>query len=121
METGIYMIRNGDNFVGRYPIEDRSLNPKRVVVMPPNMQPLPNPWMVEANSDGTYNLMTGGSPGCAAIDQKLYAALIEEMVDSKSWTITPAGEGNFVVQKPGEDAVWDTGNAEPGMQAQGSS
>ncbi|KAG8998062.1 hypothetical protein FRB94_007225 [Tulasnella sp. JGI-2019a] len=117
ISSGIYMIKNNDNLIGRFVIEDFSLNPKRIVVNPPNNPP--NPWVVQNNGDGTYNLKAGGA-SCAVIDQKLVAVLIDEMAppDAKKWTITPAGENTFVVQKPSEDAVWDTCNAEPGMESQ---
>ncbi|THU89585.1 hypothetical protein K435DRAFT_865160 [Dendrothele bispora CBS 962.96] len=38
LESGVYIIRNRDNSVNRNLAEDRSLNPKRVVLLPPDAQ-----------------------------------------------------------------------------------
>ncbi|KAG8998061.1 hypothetical protein FRB94_007224 [Tulasnella sp. JGI-2019a] len=123
IDSGVYMImdKKTNNPVGRFPVEDLSLLPKRVVVIPQGMQ-APH-WVVQKNGDGTYNLKAGGA-SVAGMDRdgmKLFAVLIDEMAppDSKKWNINPTGDGAYCVQLASQgNPVWDTSNLEPGMQGQ---
>ncbi|WP_448268506.1 I66 family serine proteinase inhibitor [Nostoc sp. DSM 114159] len=46
-EEGQYFIqsKSSDNIIGRYPIEDRSLMPKRIVLIPQGLQT--SPWIIK--------------------------------------------------------------------------
>ncbi|KAF8638991.1 hypothetical protein AX17_001794 [Amanita inopinata Kibby_2008] len=125
LQSGFYTIRNGDKFVGRYEIEDRSLLPKRVLVGDDNIQvkvsiswfdlsistahmmALNLEWVVEALSNGRYKLSTGKAP-TVAIDNKLFALLMDED-KPEEWVITErpqAGDSMYTVEAASKEEGW---------------
>ena len=40
LESGLYVVKSvaGDRFVGRFPVEDRSLRPKQVFALPEGVE-----------------------------------------------------------------------------------
>ncbi|KIJ94817.1 hypothetical protein K443DRAFT_348098 [Laccaria amethystina LaAM-08-1] len=86
LESGIYTIsslsQHGEGNVGRHPIEDRSLNPKRILTLPPNIQPVQT-WEIEALGNYEYYLKARGAK-TTAINNLIYAVLLPEP-EPKKW------------------------------------
>ncbi|KDR67304.1 hypothetical protein GALMADRAFT_283623 [Galerina marginata CBS 339.88] len=104
LQNGSYTITSkaGAFPVGRNKAEDRSLNPKKVVLLP---QGIESPeWIVEALADGTYILKIGGRP-TANIDELLFAVLLDEPEPTK-WKVNPQfhqGENTYTITPVGSD------------------
>jgi hypothetical protein len=114
--SGIYIISNKlDNaFVGRFPIEDRSLLPKKVVTLPAGFE-APQ-WDIEALSGNRYKLSTQRAP-TSEIEGRLYAVLASELAPTE-WTITKRdnhGPNIYTVEAPSGNG-WVVANEEPETQ-----
>ncbi|KAG2010593.1 hypothetical protein CC2G_013406 [Coprinopsis cinerea AmutBmut pab1-1] len=99
--SGTYEITSKENdlHVGRPLAEDRSLLPKRIVVLPKDGSNSDIYWVVEKTDGDTYILKSRGSP-VAPLDGKLVADLLGELQDNK-WKITAQpqhGENVFTVE-----------------------
>ncbi|GJE98484.1 serine protease inhibitor-like protein [Phanerochaete sordida] len=112
LANGLYTITSlSHNLkIGRHPIEDRSLLPKRVMAMEPSDDALCSsiaPWTIEESGGETYTMRTaGGTAG--DVDGRLYAHLMMEE-QAEKWRIErcpQAGECCFVVTKPDRSVCW---------------
>jgi len=120
LNNGVYVIasmisRDASRFIGRSPGEDRSLNPKKVLLLPRDRQ-APE-WLVRRSQD-TFRLEAYGAP-VAARNRKLYACLIEKMCEKASWVITPQpqfGPDVYTVETPDRSAGWIIPNDEEDAQ-----
>ncbi|KAK6529348.1 hypothetical protein TWF281_008525 [Arthrobotrys megalospora] len=79
LETGRYYIQgiSQHNPVGRHHVEDRSLLPKRVLSLPPDMGGQSSAWIVEKTGNETYR-MKARDTYTGVIDHKLYAFLLPD-------------------------------------------
>ncbi|KAK6542036.1 hypothetical protein TWF694_007807 [Orbilia ellipsospora] len=77
LATGTYVITSVSTGlrVARSPIEDKSLLPKKVVLVAPNADAAA--WYVVRNYDGTYTLENKSAPAIT-IEKKLFAQLTEQ-------------------------------------------
>ncbi|KAJ3756393.1 serine protease inhibitor [Lentinula raphanica] len=96
LETGRYIIHNGDKVVSRKRAEDRSLNPKRIFLLDPSAEE--TTWIIEKVDDGKYFLNNRGAP-TTHIDDHVFAILIHQE-DATKWNIEAVpqhGEGKFII------------------------
>ncbi|KAK2461067.1 hypothetical protein APHAL10511_006914 [Amanita phalloides] len=114
LHPGYYFIFSGPRQVGRHPIEDRSLRPKRVLALPPGVRPL-GPWLVQPAGPERYKLRALGAP-TAEDNGLLWAYLMDEDQDF-DWAINSKGDDYYTVEKrgtvgwvatSGEEGPWGT-------------
>ncbi|KAH7927792.1 hypothetical protein BV22DRAFT_1127108 [Leucogyrophana mollusca] len=86
LQSGLYIVTSPalkpGSFIGRDLVEDHSLLPKRVVILPPGV--MAPRWIVESLGKGRYKLKVMGAPTCE-IDKKLFAILIG--AESEEWVV----------------------------------
>ncbi|GAW08181.1 serine protease inhibitor [Lentinula edodes] len=126
LETGRYLIHNGNNIVSRNLAEDRSLKPKRIVLLEPTDK-IELTWIIEKSGDG-YILNNRGAP-TAPIEDNVFALLVHQEGAAK-WTIEAVprhgknayfikgsdGKGWVAPDKVGEQIIYRTlivGPSEP--------
>ncbi|KAJ3862160.1 MAG: serine protease inhibitor, partial [Lentinula lateritia] len=126
LDTGRYLIHNGNNIVSRNLAEDRSLNPKRIVLLEPNDK-IEFTWIIEKSGD-EYILNNRGAP-TTHIEDHVFALLIHQEQATK-WTIEAVprhgknayiikgsdGKGWVAPEKVGEQIIYRTlivGPSEP--------
>lgn len=84
--SGSYTIsslsQHGEGNVGRHIIEDKSLNPKRILALPPSFRPVQT-WEIEALGNNEYYLKTRGTK-TTAINGLIFALLLPEP-EPKKW------------------------------------
>ncbi|KDQ15369.1 hypothetical protein BOTBODRAFT_173862 [Botryobasidium botryosum FD-172 SS1] len=92
LESGEYIIEylKFDQYIGRKFAEDKSLNPKQIVSIPPGVQ-APK-WQVEKIGDGKYKLSIGGAP-TGVENREVYAFLMPDGNPVEEWLIQPFPEG----------------------------
>ncbi|KJA18990.1 hypothetical protein HYPSUDRAFT_190357 [Hypholoma sublateritium FD-334 SS-4] len=102
LKSGTYIIssKSEDSYVGRNSVEDKSLHPKRVVVLPQGIEApkVRHLWEIEALPDEIYILRIGGG-FAAEINKLLFAVLIERPEDAV-WKIVPQpreGEHTYTI------------------------
>lgn len=108
LESGIYIIQSKSQggYVGRNSTEDRSLLPKKVVILPQGVE-APK-WEIEKLDNGKYAFKTGGSH-TAGFDKQLWAVLLPEPIATK-WRIEPQprdGENTYIIVNDDHDG-WTT-------------
>ncbi|PIL29899.1 hypothetical protein GSI_07809 [Ganoderma sinense ZZ0214-1] len=90
LESGQYIITSafGGYGIGRRTIEDRSLMPKGIYVLPQDAE---SPWHVERLEDGTYKLKNKGDLVGSSIIGQLLAFLLPggEIGATMNWTFRP--------------------------------
>ncbi|KAG8877447.1 hypothetical protein FRB97_003408 [Tulasnella sp. 331] len=86
LSNGTYVINSlvDDRFVGRHPVEDLSLLPKRILAVTPNFQARRN--TVEKSDSGCL-IRAEGAP-LAVYNGLVYGFLIEMQL-AENWVITP--------------------------------
>ncbi|RDL32405.1 uncharacterized protein BP5553_08861 [Venustampulla echinocandica] len=111
LARGVYTIHSegdGKRPIGRSYREDRSLLPKRVLVLAEDEDEAPT-WDIDILPNGQYRLRARGAP-VGDIDSRLFACLIPDRCEgSLDWVITPAfqrGPNVFMVEKPNRSAGW---------------
>ncbi|KAF8645996.1 hypothetical protein AX16_007422 [Volvariella volvacea WC 439] len=105
LETGRYIIQNGDRGVGRNSTEDRSLLPKRVIVLPPGVRD-PD-WVIEKVGSDSYIIKARGAP-TANVENLVFALLIEEGKAEK-WKIEAVpqhGPNRYIIQTHNCNEGW---------------
>ncbi|KAK1217307.1 hypothetical protein PQX77_020046 [Marasmius sp. AFHP31] len=106
LESGKYEIKNAETFINRHPIEDRSLNPKRIVSLPEDVQAL-YPWTVE-KVDDKYLLKAGGAP-TGEHEGHVYALLMYQE-KTEHWVLDPAESPNsnckFIIRTKDRKKGW---------------
>ncbi|KAH7927791.1 hypothetical protein BV22DRAFT_1127107 [Leucogyrophana mollusca] len=116
LEAGLYMITSpclhGGSFIGRDLNEDRSLGPKKVVVLPVGVE-APK-WIVEPMGKGRYKLKVGGAITCE-MKQELYAMLIG--LEGEEWMIKYRDYHDaYTIEKANEKAGWLVPDMKPFTQ-----
>ncbi|KAJ4476139.1 hypothetical protein C8R41DRAFT_846549 [Lentinula lateritia] len=96
LSTGLYIIQNGDNIVGRQFAEDRSLLPKKIVLSPNGSN---STWVFEKSGDGVneYIIKSNGSP-TAHIENDVFAILMD-VGGIMNWIVEPVpqhGENSYM-------------------------
>ncbi|EDR07642.1 uncharacterized protein LACBIDRAFT_294453 [Laccaria bicolor S238N-H82] len=76
------LSQHGEGNVGRHIIEDKSLNPKRILALPPSFRPVQT-WEIEALGNNEYYLKTRGTK-TTAINGLIFALLLPEP-EPKKW------------------------------------
>ncbi|KAF9523925.1 hypothetical protein CPB83DRAFT_774718 [Crepidotus variabilis] len=114
--TGHYIVKSvsAKKFIGRSPHEDRSLLPKRVMVLPEDIQA---PLLVFNNSGKETQISTGGAP-TAVIDGKLFSILLE-VPPGEKWTVEAvpqSGPNRYIVVTQDKSAGWVLNDNEPETQ-----
>ncbi|KAJ3851784.1 serine protease inhibitor [Lentinula lateritia] len=112
LETGRYIIKNGENIVGRALAEDLSLRPKRVILTDHDSTVVIHflQWAVEKlgnNLDTFYTLISNGSP-TAHIEHNVYALVIDRELATK-WYMRPIpqnGETAYIVTGTDREGGW---------------
>ncbi|KAK1230507.1 hypothetical protein PQX77_006435 [Marasmius sp. AFHP31] len=106
LESGTYEIKNAETSINRYPIEDRSLNPKRIISLPSDVKAL-HPWTVE-KVDDKYLLKAGGAP-TGQYEGHVYALLIDQE-KAEHWVLDPAESPNssckFIISTKDRKKGW---------------
>ncbi|TEB22181.1 proteinase inhibitor [Coprinellus micaceus] len=121
IQTGHYRIRSKatNTPVGRHFVEDLSLMPKRVLVLPNDTPHGPQPWIIIKEDDDTYTLRAGGAP-VANINGQLFANLLDQAIGQKAWKIEAQpqhGENTFTIVSAHEQHLgWVVPNEEPYTQ-----
>ncbi|KAG8996129.1 hypothetical protein FRB94_008554 [Tulasnella sp. JGI-2019a] len=116
IESGLYIVvnkANGHN-IGRYPVEDRSLLPKRVMVLPQGVQaPM---WIIEKKPDSNYTMKAGGAPASTQ-NSLLFVSLIDGIPPpAASWCITATpqhGENTYIIELDDKSAGWVVPDTNP--------
>ncbi|KAH7924148.1 hypothetical protein BV22DRAFT_531734 [Leucogyrophana mollusca] len=115
LETGHYNIVNlaqESGSIGRFPIEDKSLLPKRIVVIPQSIKP--SRWIVEALPNGRYILKNGGAP-TAETDNLVFAFLRDEK--KEEWKITyRENHDAYTIEKGSGESGWVIPDVKPETQ-----
>ncbi|KAK7047233.1 hypothetical protein VNI00_006899 [Paramarasmius palmivorus] len=105
LESGLYIIRNIDKAVGRKQAEDRSLLPKRVVVLPPSVE---DPkWEIQKEDSNRYILKVQGAP-TANIDRLVFA-LLQDEESAEKWRIEAVpqhGENRYIITTQDQNEGW---------------
>ncbi|KAI0793524.1 hypothetical protein C8Q75DRAFT_713078 [Abortiporus biennis] len=103
------MATEGKNKVGRYWIEDKSLLPKRIVLLPETGGPdgWSPEWTIEKKDEGY--IMKSLNNYTAGLDGKLVAILIPDMAPPQIWKITPQprhGENVYTIEASDSAEGW---------------
>ncbi|KIP12660.1 hypothetical protein PHLGIDRAFT_60974 [Phlebiopsis gigantea 11061_1 CR5-6] len=106
IEDGLYTITSkvGNANIGRFPVEDLSLLPKRILKLDADANA--RQWIIVRSGEGC-TLKAKGAP-VGENDQKLWAHLIMEE-KAHPWLITPVpqmGEGLYIIEKTDRSAGW---------------
>ncbi|ESK88374.1 hypothetical protein Moror_14760 [Moniliophthora roreri MCA 2997] len=105
LESGPYTIRNGGRAIGRAQREDRSLRPKGVFVLPPDVEP--PVFDIEKLDSGNYTIKAKGAP-TTQINNLVFALLIEEERAEK-WQIVHIpqhGRHKYIIQANDQVNGW---------------
>ncbi|KAH7918525.1 hypothetical protein BV22DRAFT_1024464 [Leucogyrophana mollusca] len=99
----IASLAQGDGAtIGRYPVEDTSLLPKRIVTLPSGFRP--SQWLLQALPNGRYVLKNGGSP-TAEHDGLLFAYLLDDK--QEEWEINYRGNHNaYTIERASGESGW---------------
>ncbi|KAJ3805052.1 serine protease inhibitor [Lentinula aff. lateritia] len=90
LETGRYIIKNGDKIVGRALAEDLSLNPKRIILASNDNE---STWIIEKTNsvkDQSYLFISFGSP-TTHIEHNVFALLVNQEAATK-WIVIPVSQ-----------------------------
>ncbi|KIK62669.1 hypothetical protein GYMLUDRAFT_41585 [Collybiopsis luxurians FD-317 M1] len=87
LKTGHYLIINSGKCVGRPLIEDRSNNPKPIILLPRGFREQEIKWVIEGDDHKGYTVSIRGDP-TAPIDSKVFA-LLHEREKAEKWHIEP--------------------------------
>ncbi|THU82753.1 serine protease inhibitor [Dendrothele bispora CBS 962.96] len=107
LESGIYTIRNRDNNVGRSLTEDRSLGPKRILLLPQDVKPEEIKWEIEKLDHNSYTLKIRDAP-TANIDNLVFALLINKG-EAEKWRIEAVpqhGENRYIITTQDKKDGW---------------
>lgn len=112
-----YLIRNkaSDTYIQRALHEDKSLNPKSVISIPPGVQA--HPWTIEKDGE-FYVLKAKGAPAFAK-DHLVFVSLLEESNVDVKWRITAvpqSGRNDFLIESPNKHGGWVLPTGEPYTQ-----
>ncbi|KAK7448421.1 hypothetical protein VKT23_013684 [Stygiomarasmius scandens] len=104
LESGTYTIRSCEFNIGRPLAEDRSLLPKRIVVLPEEQTSV---WEIEKISTDTYFLKNQNSP-TGNIDNKVAALLImqEDAVKWRIEAIPQHGHNRYIIITEDRSKGW---------------
>ncbi|KIJ56044.1 hypothetical protein M422DRAFT_150632 [Sphaerobolus stellatus SS14] len=105
LEAGTYIIRNGNNSVGRSLLEDLSLFPKPVVLLPPSVT-AEDTKINKTDSNG-YVIKFRGAPS-ASIDHRV-VALLSEGEEAGQWRIKAVpqhGPNRYIITTQDQDDGW---------------
>ncbi|KAG8996134.1 hypothetical protein FRB94_008559 [Tulasnella sp. JGI-2019a] len=116
LESGTYTIKNkaSGTCIGRNPVEDRSLNPKRVLSLPPGGD-APR-WNIQKDGND-YKMMIRGA-SATELDGLVKALLMGQQGASK-WCITPQpqhGTDMYTVEVADKSQGWVLPTNEPETQ-----
>ncbi|KAG8996127.1 hypothetical protein FRB94_008552 [Tulasnella sp. JGI-2019a] len=117
IKTGIYIISNKANnhSIGRYPVEDLSMQPKHVLVLPQGIQ-APQ-WIIEKKEGTDTYTMKAGHAATAVQDGLLWVTLMDDTPPpAASWSITATpqhGENTYIIQLAGNGAGWVVPDTNP--------
>ncbi|KAF8657092.1 hypothetical protein AX16_002279 [Volvariella volvacea WC 439] len=106
LTSGIYTIKNQDKPVGRYFVEDLSLLPKRVLLLPDRIPEIPR-WIVEDKGNKSYILRALGAP-TGKYKDSVYAFLIQEE-DAEKWRVEPVehlGPNKYIITTNDGSGGW---------------
>ncbi|KAF9521869.1 hypothetical protein CPB83DRAFT_911627 [Crepidotus variabilis] len=114
--TGRYMIRSvmTRNYIGRSQREDRSLLPKRIVLLSDGVRPTE---FVFNTSGREAKITAGGSP-TAAIDNKLYSVLLDTP-PAQQWVVqrvSESGPAQYIITTQDGSAAWVVSGQDPESQ-----
>ncbi|KAF8826019.1 serine protease inhibitor [Lentinula edodes] len=106
LSAGLYIIRNGDNIVGRRFAEDRSLLPKKIVLSPSGSN---STWVFEkcGNGSNEYIIKSNGSP-TAHIEDNVFAILMD-VGEITNWIVEPVpqhSENSYIITTPDRTSGW---------------
>ncbi|KAK6511781.1 hypothetical protein TWF481_000686 [Arthrobotrys musiformis] len=107
LQSGTYIITSVSTGlkVSRTLAEDKSLLPKKVVILPPKEEA--STWEVTRNRDGTYTLKNKGSP-VVEIEDKLFAQLTGPPLETR-WKISSVnwqGRDQWIIENPSGSEGW---------------
>ncbi|RVD83124.1 uncharacterized protein DFL_007525 [Arthrobotrys flagrans] len=107
IQSGTYIITSVSTGlkVSRTPAEDKSLLPKKVVILPAKEEA--STWEVTRNRDGTYTLKNKGSP-VVEIEDKLFAQLTGPPLETR-WKISSVywqGTDEWIIENPSGTDGW---------------
>ncbi|KAJ4473842.1 serine protease inhibitor [Lentinula aciculospora] len=105
LTTGRYLIKNEDNVVGRALAEDLSLQPKRIILLPPDDK-TSTPASLNLH-DNEYIIISNGSP-TAHIENHIFALLIDRGAATK-WLVQAVpqhGENAFIITTAARQYGW---------------
>ena len=112
MENGIYVIfdHRGEGLnnppIGRYPVEDLSLQPKPVYSLPSNQGFEFPKWVIEKRDKGCH-LKAFGAP--VGIHKNQLCAFLLDQPEIEEWVITPRpehGKNIATVERSDRSAGW---------------
>ncbi|KAJ3862159.1 serine protease inhibitor [Lentinula novae-zelandiae] len=107
LETGRYIIKNGDKIVGRALAEDLSLNPKRIILASSDNE---STWIIEKTDsvkDQSYLFISFGSP-TTHIEHNVFALLVNQEAATK-WVVIPVsqhGKDAFLITTADRNEGW---------------
>ncbi|KIJ96400.1 hypothetical protein K443DRAFT_682351 [Laccaria amethystina LaAM-08-1] len=115
--AGQYYIRNKgtEAFVQRALNEDKSLNPKSVIAVPPGVEA--HLWSIERNGD-SYVLKADGAPAFPK-NNLVFVSLLEDSVIDLKWKITAvpqAGRNVFLIESTNQRGGWVLPSEQPFAQ-----
>ncbi|EDR00115.1 uncharacterized protein LACBIDRAFT_334383 [Laccaria bicolor S238N-H82] len=116
-----YLIRNkaSDTYIQRALHEDKSLNPKSVISIPPGVQA--HLWTIEKDGE-FYVLKAKGAPAFAK-DHLVFVSLLKESNIDVKWRITAvpqSGRNDFLIESPNKHGGWVLPTGEPYTQSEQS-
>ncbi|TEB22180.1 hypothetical protein FA13DRAFT_1716303 [Coprinellus micaceus] len=122
LQTGHYHIvsKSTNTRVGRHFVEDHSLLPKKILVLPKDFSDR-QPWLIikDEGSDDTYTLRADGA-AVVHIHGKLFAELLDHSPSQKAWKIQAQphhGENTFTVVSAHDQGLgWVVPDNEPFTQ-----
>ncbi|KAG9010626.1 hypothetical protein FRB93_003894 [Tulasnella sp. JGI-2019a] len=123
IETGMYLISSkvNNHSIGRYPVEDRTMLPKRVMVLPQGIQ-APH-WIIEKKEGTDTYTMKAGHAATAVEDGLLWVTLMDSMPPlAASWSITATpqhGENTYIIQLADNGAGWIVPDTNPDTNPDG--
>ncbi|KAJ3851780.1 serine protease inhibitor [Lentinula lateritia] len=116
LETGRYIIKNGDKIVGRALAEDLSLNPKRIILASNDNESTvrlwnnPCLWIIEKTNsvkDQSYLFISFGSP-TTHIEHNVFALLVNQEAATK-WIVIPVsqhGKDAYLITTADRNGGW---------------
>ncbi|KZP29488.1 hypothetical protein FIBSPDRAFT_851488 [Athelia psychrophila] len=113
LPSGYYLIKHqrSNKNVSRYRIEDKSLNPKRVLVLPDSTDSYDDPvWIIESSGDGNYHFTNRGG-AASVINGNIYCNILRSE-GNDVWQVKPGPGPNVFQITNSEGLNWSVNNTD---------